>query len=149
MFPLALAKAVVYKELVPDKPELSLVNNLSFKFANPRADNLLLPVKDERSVFCGKSSASVVGAKLAEKFETPTVNPPPLIDPFDPCPDPIVKVSLEAFIPLEEFPGITAKTSAIFCFNEEISWSFACNSSINPKNGVGLKGTRLISQERL
>ena len=112
---------MVYRELVPDKQELSLVNNLSFKFPNPRDDNLLLPVKDERSVSCGKSNARVVGAKLVEKLETPPVNPPPLIDPFDPCPGPIVRPSLDAFIPLEECPGITAKISAIFCLNVEIS----------------------------
>ena len=118
MFPLVLEKAVVYKELVPDKQEVSLVSNLSFKFANPRADNLLLPVKDERSVSCGKSNASVVGAKLAAKLETPLANPPPFILPLDPCPAPSVGSSFDEFIPL---PGITAKTSAIFCLNVEIS----------------------------
>ena len=120
MFPLVLEKAVVYKELVPDKQEVSLVSNLSFKFANPRADNLLLPVKDERSVSCGKSNASVVGAKLEGK-PTPLTNPPPFIVPLDTCPALIVGSSFEEFIPLEEFPGITAKISAIFCLRVEIS----------------------------
>jgi hypothetical protein len=116
---LVLEKAVVYKELVPDKQEVSLVISLSFKFANPRPDNLLLPVKDERSVSIGKSNASVVGAKL--KLLTPLAIPPPLWVPLDPCPAPIIGSSFEAFIPLEECPGITANISAIFCLRVEIS----------------------------
>lgn len=113
---------MVYKELDPDiQEEVSLVSNLSFKLANPSADNLLLlPVKDDRSVFCGKSNPSVVGVKHVEKFEIPPGNPP-LMLPLDPCAEPIVCSSLDAFIPLEEFPGITANISAIFCLNVEIS----------------------------
>ena len=112
----------MYKELVPDKQEdvSLLVNNLSSKLANPSADNLLLPVvKDERSVSCGKSSASVVGVvKLLVK----DASPPPLRFPLDRCPELIFCSSLDAFIPLDEFPcGITARISAIFCLKVEIS----------------------------